>query len=519
MTQPAIPAARPISRLEIVLVYSAVTTGANLIGAVFTLFLAPVMLLPFDRALYLETAKAAGPFGPLFGFVAFPFLFAVLFPLTFRAAEVFRLRGLGLSSGPALEARFLDYPFVNSLLGVGGWVLTWIIHFFAVIAAGFGSDAVSFLRSIPLYLTTGGIVFVSSYYALDALNRRRYVPRLFPDGRLSHLRAVRLPVKARFAILFIAVGLNPMLIAGASLVVAQLRLRDAGAGDQALAAAVITLALILAGGALCYALATAFSQPLQRMAQAARLIGEGDFTARVPVNTVDELGLLGERMNDMAHGLSERERMRETFGQVVDPRVRDLLLSEKVEGELLTATVLFLDVRGFTTLSEGKDPRQIVALLNRLFSRVTDAVEANGGLVNKFIGDAVLAVFGAPLPLPGHAGHAVSCARALVREVEELGRELAAEGRDPLRVGIGVHTGSVVAGRIGGAGRLEYTVIGDAVNVAARLQTATKELGSPVAISEECRAALEPALREGLAELRSITVKGRQEPVRVYGLA
>ncbi|MBN8215845.1 MAG: adenylate/guanylate cyclase domain-containing protein [Spirochaetes bacterium] len=502
-----------------VFLYSAVSTGSNLLGTVFTLFLAPVMLLPFDRGLYLGMSRAAGVWEPWVGFVAFPFLIAALLPLTFRATRVFDRARRHEPARPEEEARFLDFPLVLSLLGLGGWLLTWLAHVAAVYAAGYGSDTIYFVRTLPLYLTTGGIVFVSAYYALDALNRHRYIPVLFPAGRLAEIRALRLSVRSRFLILFIAVGLNPLLIIGTSLVVAQLRLETAGLGGPWAASLAVVLALLAAGLALTAALASAFSGPLQSMARAARRIGDGDFSARVPVNTVDELGLLGERMNGMAEGLAERERMRETFGQVVDPRVRDLLLSDKIEGELLTATVLFLDVRGFTTLSEGRDPRQVVSLLNRLFSRVTARVEANGGLVNKFIGDAVLAVFGAPLPLPGHASHAVACAGELLAEVRDLGRELAAEGQPAVRVGIGIHTGEVMAGRIGGEGRLEYTVIGDAVNVASRLESATKELGTPVAISADCRAALGAGERESLRALRAIAVKGRREPVTVYGLS
>jgi adenylate cyclase len=177
-----------------------------------------------------------------------------------------------------------------------------------------------------------------------------------------------------------------------------------------------------------------------------------------------------------------------------------------------------MDMRGFTTMSEGRVPRAVVEILDRLFARATSAVESQGGLVDKFIGDAVLAVFGVPLPEADHAARGVEAARELLRQLRELNGELAAVALPPIAIGVGVHTGTVLAGRIGGGGRLEYTVIGDAVNVASRLQTATKDLGVPVAISAETWQALPAGARTGLRILRAVSVKGRTGPVTVYGL-
>ena len=202
-------------------------------------------------------------------------------------------------------------------------------------------------------------------------------------------------------------------------------------------------------------------------------ISKGNFEVQVPVVSSDETGRLGEGLNAMAIGLREREKLRETFGKVVDPRVRDILMNSYIEGEIVNATVLFLDVRGFTALSEGRDPRWVVSLLNRLFDTVTRTIEAHDGLVNKFIGDAVLAVFGDPIAITNHSIKTTEAAFDLLKSLEKFNAELRVEGEPLLKVGIGVHTGKVLAGRIGGQGRMEYTVIGDAVNVASRLESVT----------------------------------------------
>jgi len=201
--------------------------------------------------------------------------------------------------------------------------------------------------------------------------------------------------------------------------------------------------------------------------------------------------------------------------------VRDRLIAggEASRGETRTATVVFLDLAGFTGISEGLPPEKIVSLLNLYFEAATSCVEAEGGLVNKFIGDGVLAVFGVPADLPGDASAAIAALRALERKMGEINLRLAREGAPELRFRAGVHRGEVLAGVVGSRKRLEYTVIGDAVNVASRLEQLGKERGHAVIVSEATAAALGAGERAGLTSLGEVTIRGRREAVTVYALS
>jgi adenylate cyclase len=183
-------------------------------------------------------------------------------------------------------------------------------------------------------------------------------------------------------------------------------------------------------------------------------------------------------------------------------------------GESLKVTILFTDIRSFTSISERMDPQQLVGLLNEYFSEMVGIVMQEDGVVDKYIGDAIMAVFGAPVPKPEDAVNAVRAAVRMRQALQDLNRRLEARGVPTLRTGIGIHTGEVVAGNIGSEKRMEYTVIGDAVNLASRLESNTKELGVNVLISEDTYQ-LTKHVVEARA-VREITVKGRKQPVMTY---
>jgi adenylate cyclase len=197
----------------------------------------------------------------------------------------------------------------------------------------------------------------------------------------------------------------------------------------------------------------------------------------------------------------------------------DLALS--LGGQLTTVTVLSSDLRGFTAMSERLAPAEVVAQLNAYHGAMLEEVRRQGGVLDKFIGDGMLAVFGLPQgerPAPPDAGAraAVACARGMLSALERLNVERAAQGLSPLKIGIGVHTGPVIAGNIGAPGhRLEFTVIGDAVNTASRVEGLTKECGEPVLVT----AGAAERLDEPLRELPPMLVRGKQEPLRVFGLS
>ena len=244
--------------------------------------------------------------------------------------------------------------------------------------------------------------------------------------------------------------------------------------------------------------------------RATELVRAGDFGARVPVVATDETGALAQSFNTMVEGLDERERLRVAFGAYVDPALAERVLREgaNLEGEELEVSVMFLDIRDFTAFTERAKPEEVVALLNGFWELVVPAIVRHRGHANKFIGDGLLGVFGAPERLADHAPRAVAAAL----EIDQLVRRRY-DGR--LGVGIGVNSGPVVAGTVGGGGRVEFTVIGDAVNTAARVEAATREIGDDVLITDATRELAGDDLFR-FEPRTSVTLKGKRDEVTLW---
>jgi adenylate cyclase len=253
------------------------------------------------------------------------------------------------------------------------------------------------------------------------------------------------------------------------------------------------------------------TEPIEQLRAVAARVGLGDLQARVPVVSVDEIGSLARSFNAMVAGLRERQHIRDTFGVYVDPDVVEHVLAHGPalsEGDEVEITALFLDVRGFTGFSESHSAREVVGMLNRLFDLVVPIITGHGGHVDKFIGDGLLAVFGTPRPLADHAGQAVTAAL-----------EIAAATRDrpgEPDIGIGLNSGAVVAGNLGGGGRFDFSVIGDVVNVAARVESATRQTGDTLLVSEHTQRLLPPHLRARLVERTAVPLKGRSRRVALH---
>jgi class 3 adenylate cyclase len=261
---------------------------------------------------------------------------------------------------------------------------------------------------------------------------------------------------------------------------------------------------------LSLVLADAVSGPIRDLRNAARRLGSGDLTVQVPVVSTDETGELAAAFNAMVLGLREREALREAFGAFVDPALTERILAEGTDlrGEEVEASILFLDVRGFTEFAERAAAQQVVASLNELYATVVPVIEQHGGHANKFVGDGLLAVFGAPERYADHAARAVAAAC----DICQLTRE---RGAGQLRVGVGVNSGRVVVGTIGGGGRRDFTVIGDAVNTAARVEAATRLTGDDLLITDSTLRAL-GSPDDDFEERSSVPLKGKAATVRLY---
>jgi adenylate cyclase len=284
-----------------------------------------------------------------------------------------------------------------------------------------------------------------------------------------------------------------------------LRWRIVAIGSAALAVALL-IGVGLAGGII---------SPVRALVAGMHEVLEGNLRYRSKIDREDEIGFLARSFNEMVGGLQEREHIKDTFGRFVSREVAAAVLDGRVplQGERREVSILFQDIRGFTGLSEKLDPAALLRVLNQFFTEVVAAVEAEGGVVKQFTGDGVMALFGAPQARADHPERAVRAALGIVNRLSGLNVLLGEQGVPPLEIGVGIHTGEVVAGLIGPDERVEYGVVGEPVNLASRVESLTKELPAIILVSREIAARLGPEFAFGRTAL--LPVKGKKQPVEV----
>ncbi|MEI6208848.1 MAG: adenylate/guanylate cyclase domain-containing protein [Desulfuromonadales bacterium] len=276
----------------------------------------------------------------------------------------------------------------------------------------------------------------------------------------------------------------------------------------------MTSVLIAVGIGVSFFISTQFSRPILNLLDGTTAIKSGNFSFRTERQQNDELGDLTLAFNNMAEGLRKKEVIQDAFGKYVNPEIVDMILSNPdgqwFQGRAIPVTVMFTDIRGFTSFTEKTPPEQVVALLNEHFTMATEIILRHGGHIDKFIGDAIFVVFGALMEYDDHAERAVRAAVSLQSTLQK--KEKRDGGGQNIRIGIGINTGEVIAGNIGSHKRMEYTVIGDAVNLASRL---TGIAGADeIIISNATYVAV--AAKMKAEKLAPVSVKGKSEPVEIY---
>ena len=292
-------------------------------------------------------------------------------------------------------------------------------------------------------------------------------------------------------------------------------LLEAGQSLLAVAALLLVVALVLG-----FVMSTRLSRPIVALEAAARKVAAGDLAVQVDVSSRDEIGQLATAFNRMIEGLKERERIKGTFKKYLAPDVVDFLLAnpdkQNPGGERKELTVTFSDIAGFTSFAESRRPEAVVEVLNRTLTDLSDAVAQAGGTLDKYIGDNVMAFYGAPLPRADHAVCACRAALLQLQAIENL-RPNWEQGDWPvIGLRIGINTGEMIVGSIGGAHGQDYTVIGDAVNLASRLEAVNKVYSTRSLCTEATWLAARHVV--DMREIDSIRVAGKQQPVRIYEL-
>ncbi|HEX4346326.1 MAG TPA: adenylate/guanylate cyclase domain-containing protein [Vicinamibacterales bacterium] len=265
---------------------------------------------------------------------------------------------------------------------------------------------------------------------------------------------------------------------------------------------------------IAYLVSRSITDPMHTLGVFAQRIGGGDLTERVGISGKDVAGRLASTLNHMADGLQERDHVKEVFGRYIATQVSDKILhgGANLGGESRRVSILFSDIRNFTGMSEQMAPSQVVSFLNDYFSEMVDAVFEQNGILDKFLGDGLMAIFGAFGEGDDHPRHAVLAGLRMKSLLAKINGERSMQGKPPIAIGIGIHTDEVILGNIGSRKRLEYTVVGDGVNTCSRLQGLNKEFGTTILISEttyasvheefECRQMPDAQLRGKVKELK-----------------
>lgn len=276
-------------------------------------------------------------------------------------------------------------------------------------------------------------------------------------------------------------------------------------------AGLVALSLLVAPQVSLY-----IRRPLQAVLRLVRRVRDGDLTVQAPDAGRDEMGQLAEALNGMVRGLRERDRIKEVFGRYVTTQVSEEILKGQINlgGEIRRATILFSDIRDFTTMSETMTPEQVVTFLNDYFSEMVEAVFEQNGVLDKFMGDGMLVVFGSIGDAPDHPRRAVLAALRMKALVAKINGERGIAGKPPIAIGIGIHTDDVVVGNIGSRRRLEYTVIGDGVNTCARVEALNKELGTTILVTETTYQALQGEF--DCRPMPEARLKGKTRAMQVY---
>jgi adenylate cyclase len=423
--------------------------------------------------------------------------------------------------------RALLVPFLLGGITLLGWVLAGVIWGVILPWTLGGLSWPLALRT--MFGTTVVAGSVAALYAFLSAERRwrQILPAFFPEGGLGGVPGVpRLRVRSRLLVVFLLISVLPVSVLGVvsyTRAVALVGAEPGAAGSLATDVLVLIGFVMVVGMAAAVGLAISVSrsvaEPLSALAGAMARVEEGRLETRCPVVSNDEIGEVTDGFNRMVKGLQERERVTEIFGKYVSREVRDEILAGRValEGQQLEVSVLFCDLRDFTPWVEATDPREVVRDLNGYFGEMEAAIRGRQGLVLQYIGDEIEAVFGAPVAHADHAERAVRAAMDMRARLAAWNRDRERVGKAPLRHGIGVHTGTVLAGSIGSPERLSYALVGDAVNLASRIQGLTKELGGDILVSGPTHARL--GGRIPLVRAAAAHVKGRAAEVEVYRLA
>ena len=456
----------------------------------------------------------------LYNSVCYPLGVYAWLRLVYSLGPAFRKLQRGEEVPPAMlfraRRRAIRLPFLGALISGAGWLLCIPVFLFSLHAVTSDLDSRLYWHLPISFGVSGFISLTHSFFLVELVSDWRLFPVLFRGTRADLTPgAMALSLRARGVIWAISAGICPI----GSLLLLSFAPPSPESDPQWLALFVGSVGIAFG---LCTALLISWLviEPIAYLRDAARAVGKGELDVHIPLTRVDEFGLLIGEFNRMVAELREKDRLRRTFGLHVGRKAAEQILARDpgLGGLEEVITVMFVDIRSFTKLAARMEPGETVKVLNRFLETMVKVVEErHGGMVNKFLGDGFLALFGVGRTLAAHADAALEAGCEMLRSLAQLNQELELDGERALAIGIGIHTGPAIVGSIGSPERLEYTAIGSTVNFAAKIERLTKVLKTPLLLSESTRAHLRSGLR--FKQFPPQPVRGLDEPATVFSLA
>ena len=420
------------------------------------------------------------------------------------------------------KRRIINLPFIFVAIHVCLWLLLPALIFLLAYLTHWMELRTAVVFSIRASMV-GFITSSVAFYRIEDYCRKGLIPLFFPEGNLAGLYgAARLVIGRRIRFFYRMGTVLPLAILLVTLVTVQWEMAPDAMSAKEYGRRIILFTVVLSGiflasaGVLNRLVIRSIVEPLENILAVNARIRNGDYGARIRVVGNDEIGVLGDSGNAMIRGLGEREKLRSAFGQYVTPEIRDEILSGRIplDGERREGTVMFADLENFTPFVENNPPEEAMRSMRTYFTRMQQAIRLHRGLVIQFAGDEIEAVFGVPVYFEGHADAAVAAAFAMRKALEALNRERSAQGKEMFAHGIGIHSGSILAGNSGSEEQSAYTLIGSTVNVAARIQGLTRDIKCDILVSEETVKQLTTSIE--MERQSPCRVKGYSKPITVY---
>jgi adenylate cyclase len=420
------------------------------------------------------------------------------------------------AGSPALDRarrRVINLPWLGSGLAGICWLVGIPIFLGALIATGEPLNGALFIHFPVSFLVSALISITHSFFLIELISHRLLLPVLFRNSPAHAVPGTwKLSLRGRGWLWIISAAICPI----SSLLLLSFAPKDPTMNPQWFALFVGTIGIAFG---LCTALMMErlVGEPIDLLSGAVRDVAAGHFDTQMTLQRPDEFGLLISEFNRMIRELREKVVLRETFGHHVGSQIAQRILAHDpgLSGTEETITVMFCDIRNFTPRCARQTPQRTVKLLNAFFDVMVRIVEEkNGGMINQFTGDGFMAFFGAYGNPPRHADAALQAGRDMLAALNDFNAAILQDEFEPIAIGIGLHTGPAVVGSMGSLKRMTFTAIGNTVNVAARVESATKALGHPLLLTQATRDAL--ADPPTLLELPAQQVKGVDKPITVF---